>query len=48
LRLKAELELKGQRYPVRWACQQKLNADGSLTLRPTNGLNVSDETGGLE
>ena len=48
LRLKAELEVKGQRYPVRWACQQKLNADGSLTLRPTNGLNVSDETGGLE
>jgi hypothetical protein len=48
LRLKTELEVKGQRYPVRWACQQKLNADGSLTLRPTNGLNVSDETGGLE
>jgi len=48
LRLKAELEVKGQRYPVGWACQQKLNADGSLTLRPTNGLNVSDETGGLE
>jgi hypothetical protein len=48
LRLKAEMEVKGQRYPVRWACQQKLNADGSLTLRPTNGLNVSDVTGGLE
>ena len=48
LRLKAELEVKGQRYPVRWACQQKLHADGSLTLRPTNGLNVADETGGLE
>jgi len=48
LRLKAELEVKGQRYPVRWACQQKLNADGTLTLRPTNGLNVADETGGLE
>jgi len=46
LRLKGELEVKGQRYPVRWACQQKLNADGSLTLRPTNGLDVSDATGG--
>ena len=22
------------RYPVRWACHQKLNDDGSLTLRP--------------
>jgi hypothetical protein len=47
LRLKAQLEVKGQRYPVRWTCQQKLNADGSLTLRPTNGLNVSDATGGV-
>ena len=33
LRLKAELEVKGVRYPVRWACRQKVNADGSLTLR---------------
>jgi hypothetical protein len=33
LRLKAELEIKGVRYPVRWACRQKLNSDGSLTLR---------------
>jgi hypothetical protein len=48
LRLKAEIAVKGQRFPVRWACQQKLNADGSLTLRPTNGLNVSDVTGGVE
>jgi hypothetical protein len=47
LRLKAELEVKGQRYPIRWASQQKLNADGSLTLHPTNGLNVSDATGGV-
>ena len=46
LRLKAEMEVKGQRHPVRWACHQKLNEDGSLTLRPTVGLNVSDETGG--
>jgi hypothetical protein len=47
LRLKAEIEVKGQRYPVRWACHQKLNGDGSLTLRPTNRLNASDVTGGL-
>jgi hypothetical protein len=46
LRLKAEIEVKGQRHPVRWACGQKLNDDGSVTLRPTNGLNISDETEG--
>jgi hypothetical protein len=34
LRLRAEIEVKGMRYPVRWACRQKLNEDGSLTLRP--------------
>jgi hypothetical protein len=34
LKLRAEIEVKGVRYPVRWACHQKLNADGSLTLRP--------------
>src|SRR6185437_5844682 len=34
LRLKAEIEVKGMRYPVRWACHQKLNEDGTLTLRP--------------
>jgi hypothetical protein len=33
LRLKADLEVKGVRHPVRWACRQKVNADGSLTLR---------------
>jgi hypothetical protein len=33
-RLKAEIEVKGMRYPVPWACRQKLNEDGSLTLRP--------------
>jgi hypothetical protein len=33
-KLKAEIEVKGMRYPVRWACHQKLNDDGSLTLRP--------------
>jgi hypothetical protein len=34
LKLRAEVEGKGMRYPVRWACHQKLNDDGSLTLRP--------------
>ena len=34
LKLKAELEVKGVRHPVRWACHQALNEDGSLTLRP--------------
>ncbi len=34
LRLRAEIEVKNMRYPVRWACHQKLNEDGSLTLRP--------------
>ena len=38
LRLEAEIEVKGVRYPVRWACHQKTNADGSLTLRPTKGV----------
>jgi hypothetical protein len=33
LKLKAELEVKGLRYPVAWACQQETNRDGSLTLR---------------
>jgi len=33
LRLKAELEVKGVRHSVRWACRQKVNPDGSLTLR---------------
>jgi hypothetical protein len=47
LRLKAELEVKGQRYPVRWACKQNLNGDGSLSLRATSGLNLSDDTGGV-
>ena len=32
LRLKAELDVKGVRYPVRWACRQKVDSDGSLTL----------------
>jgi hypothetical protein len=36
--VKAEIEVKGQRHPVRWACRQALNADGTLTLRATPGI----------
>jgi hypothetical protein len=38
LRVKGEIQVKGQRHPVRWACKQSLNADGTLTLRPTPGV----------
>jgi hypothetical protein len=34
LKLRAEIEVKGMRYPIRWACHPKLNEDGSLTQRP--------------
>jgi len=33
MRLRAELEVKGVRHPLRWACAQKLEDDGSLVLR---------------
>ena len=35
--LRAELEVKGVRRPVRWACQERTNADGSLTIRLKKG-----------
>jgi hypothetical protein len=38
LRVKGEIEVKGQRYPLHWACRQSLNPDGSLTLAPTPGI----------
>src|SRR5581483_1494588 len=34
LKLRAEIEVKGMTNPVRWACHQKLNDDGTLSLRP--------------
>ena len=34
LKVKAEIEVKGRQFPVRWACREALNEDGSLTLRP--------------
>jgi len=35
--LRAELEVKGVRRPVRWACGQPTNPDGSLTIRLKKG-----------
>jgi hypothetical protein len=33
INLRAELDTKGVRRPVRWACHEKTNADGSLSIR---------------
>jgi len=33
MRLKAELILKGVDHPIRWACRESLNPDGTLTLK---------------
>lgn len=33
MKLSAALEVKDVRHPLRWACRQALNPDGSLTLR---------------
>ena len=33
MRLRAEIEVKGVRRPVRWACAQPLDADGALVVR---------------
>src|SRR5262249_44824724 len=33
LRLRAEIETKGVRRPVRWACAQAVNDDGSFSVR---------------
>jgi hypothetical protein len=40
LKLQAEVEVKDMRYPVAWACRQKIEPDGSLILRP-NGRHLS-------
>ena len=37
INLRAELEVKGVRRPVRWACREKTNSDGSLTIRLKKG-----------
>jgi hypothetical protein len=41
IRLRAELETKGVRRPVRWACHQPTNPDGSLTIRLKNGSDAN-------
>jgi len=33
LRLRAEIEVRGVSHPLRWACREAVNSDGSLTLR---------------
>ena len=35
--LRAEIETKGVLRPVRWACRERTNADGSLTIRLKKG-----------
>jgi hypothetical protein len=39
--LRAELEVKGVRRPVRWACYEKTNPDGSLTVRLKKGSDTN-------
>lgn len=35
--LRAEIEVKGVRRPVRWACRERTNVDGSITIRLKKG-----------
>ena len=37
VKLRAELEVKSAKRPVRWACEHPTNPDGSLTIRLKNG-----------
>jgi hypothetical protein len=37
LRLRAEIQVKGMRVPVRWACRERVEGDGSLVLRGNLG-----------
>jgi len=32
LKLNAEIEVKGMRYPINWSCEKHIDADGALTL----------------
>jgi hypothetical protein len=38
LRLYAEINIKDQLFPIQWACREKLNGDGSLSLMQTPGV----------
>jgi hypothetical protein len=37
INLRAELQVKGVRRPVRWACHERTDPDGSLTIRLKKG-----------
>jgi hypothetical protein len=37
IKLRAELEVKDVKRPVRWVCQHPTNPDGSLTIRLKKG-----------
>jgi len=37
IKLRAELEVKSVKRPVRWACHDATNPDGSLTIRLKKG-----------
>jgi hypothetical protein len=39
--LRAELETKGVKRPVRWACYEQTNPDGSLTIRLKKGTDTN-------
>lgn len=41
IKLRAELETKGVRRPVRWACYEPTNPDGSLTIRIKKGSDAN-------
>ena len=41
INLRAEIEVKGVRRPVRWACHEKTNPDGSLTIRLKKGSDTN-------
>lgn len=38
--LSAELEFYGRKYPVKWACAEPVEEDGSLLIRQTKGLDL--------
>jgi hypothetical protein len=41
IKLRAEIEVKGVRRPVRWACYEKTDPDGSLTIRLKKGSDAN-------
>jgi hypothetical protein len=47
INLRAELEVKGVRRPVRWACHERTDPDGSLTIRLKRGRRSRLEEGSI-